>query len=166
MRTWREVRNFTSQKFRLTPDSVPPQLPTSRAWRSAHISEVAGVTFSDSDSAPVPKFFNPGPAILQIWESNSCSDSGYNHPSNHYLPITTAQTPATAELEKWLRIRVRFFTNFWLWVRTRSERKTQNAGGVDSGTPGPVSSEISDFTPCTHAQSDILHTKYAHKTYY
>jgi len=30
--------------------------------------EVVGVTFSDSDSAPVPKFFNPdpGPAILQI----------------------------------------------------------------------------------------------------
>jgi len=29
----------------------------------------------------------------------------------------------------------------------------------------PVSSEISDFTPCTHAQSDILRIKYAEKTY-
>ena len=28
----------------------------------------------------------------------------------------------------------------------------------------PVSSEISDFTPCTHAQSNILRTKYADKT--
>ena len=28
----------------------------------------------------------------------------------------------------------------------------------------PVSSEISDFTPCTHAQSNILHTKYVDKT--
>jgi len=28
----------------------------------------------------------------------------------------------------------------------------------------PVSSEISDFTPCTHAQSTILHIKYAEKT--
>jgi len=28
--------------------------------------EVAGVIFSDSDSAPVPKFLNPGPAIFQI----------------------------------------------------------------------------------------------------
>jgi len=27
----------------------------------------------------------------------------------------------------------------------------------------PVSSEISDFTPCTHAQSNILHTKYVEK---
>jgi len=26
--------------------------------------EVAGVTFSEPDSAPVPKFLNPGPAIL------------------------------------------------------------------------------------------------------
>ena len=37
-----------------------------------------GVTFLDSDSAPVLKFFNPdtGPEISRIWESDSCSDSG------------------------------------------------------------------------------------------
>jgi len=37
--------------------------------RSAtRLPEVAGVTFSDSESAPVPKFLNPdpGPAIFQI----------------------------------------------------------------------------------------------------
>jgi len=28
----------------------------------------------------------------------------------------------------------------------------------------PVSSEISDFTPSTHAQSNVLHTKYTDKT--
>ena len=28
----------------------------------------------------------------------------------------------------------------------------------------PVSNEISDFTPCAHAQSNILHIKYAEKT--
>jgi len=28
----------------------------------------------------------------------------------------------------------------------------------------PVSSEISDITPCSHAQSNILHTKCADKT--
>jgi len=27
-------------------------------------AEVAGVTFSDSDSAPVPKFLNPDPEIF------------------------------------------------------------------------------------------------------
>ena len=37
-------------------------------------SDVARVAFSDSDSAPVPKFLNPSLAIFQIWESDSCSD--------------------------------------------------------------------------------------------
>jgi len=30
----------------------------------------------------------------------------------------------------------------------------------------PVSSETSDFRPCTHAQSKLLHTKYADETDY
>jgi len=50
--------------------------------------EVAGVTFSDSDSAPVPKFLNRDPAILQMWESDSCWDSVYNHRSNRNLQLT------------------------------------------------------------------------------
>ena len=29
----------------------------------------------DSDSGSVPKFLNPGPAIFQIWESDSCSNA-------------------------------------------------------------------------------------------
>ena len=33
----------------------------------------------------------------------------------------TTQTPATAEMEKWLRIR--FFTNFWLQDRIRVWKK-------------------------------------------
>jgi len=48
---------------------------------------VAGVTFSDSDSAPVSKFLNQGPAIFQIWESDSCSDCGCNHRFNRNLPM-------------------------------------------------------------------------------
>jgi len=45
--------------------------------------------FSDSHSAPVSKFLNPvpAPAIFQIWESDSCSDSGYTHQSNLNLPM-------------------------------------------------------------------------------
>ena len=106
------------------------------------LSEVARVTFSDSDSAPVPKFLNPGPAIFQIWESDSCSDSGYNHQSNLNLPMfkMTTQTPASAEIEKWLRIRVRLFPNFLLRVWIRFEGKTQNPTGVNSGCPDPVPS--------------------------
>ena len=41
--------------------------------------EVAILTFSDSDSALVPKFLNPDPDLgskfFQIWESDSCSNS-------------------------------------------------------------------------------------------
>jgi len=47
--------------------------------------------------------------------------------------MKTRQTPAAAENEKLLLIRVQFFTNFWLRVR----KKTQNPVGVDSGTPDP-----------------------------
>jgi len=54
----------------------------------------------------------------------------------------TTQIPATPEIEKWLLIWFRFFINFY--SGSRSERKTQNPAGVDSGNPDPVSSEISD----------------------
>jgi len=33
----------------------------------------------------------------------------------------TAQTPATAEMEKWLRVLVRFFTCFWPRIRVRKK---------------------------------------------
>jgi len=46
----------------------------------------------------------------------------------------TAHTPATAEMEKWLRIRVRFSQIF----DSGSERKTQNPARVDSGNADPV----------------------------
>jgi len=50
-------------------------------------SEVPGVTFTDSDSAPVPKCLNPGPAILQLRQSASFSNYGGNHRSNRNFPM-------------------------------------------------------------------------------
>ena len=35
----------------------------------------------------------------------------------------TMQTPATAEIETWLRIQVPFFTNYWLRVRKHAETR-------------------------------------------
>jgi len=35
----------------------------------------------------------------------------------------TAQTPATAEIENWLRFRLRFFIKFWLRPRNRCQVK-------------------------------------------
>jgi len=55
----------------------------------------------------------------------------------------TTQTPATAKLEKWLRIRNQFFTNYWLWVCIRIQKKNAEScrsrmrhsrSGTTSGT--------------------------------
>jgi len=92
---------------------------------------MAGVTFSDSDAAPVPTFLNPdqGPKVFQIWKSDSCSDSGY-HRSKRNLPIFL--------LKKWPR---RFllcqnlkvtpdpgpdFTNFRLRLRKKNAESCQS----------------------------------------
>ena len=42
--------------------------------RNTHLPELAVVTFSDSDYAPVLKFLNPHPALnfYQVWESDPC----------------------------------------------------------------------------------------------
>jgi len=51
-------------------------------WTLVDIGQkTAGVTFSDFDSAPVPKFLIPAPKMFQIWESDSCLNTG-NHRCN------------------------------------------------------------------------------------
>jgi len=108
-------------------------------------SEVAGVTFSDSDSTPVPKFLNPGPdpgpEIFLILESESCSESDYNHRSNRNLPRFLLKICPHRLL---LLPRLKsdsgpgpFFSKIFDSL-SGSERKTQNPAGVDSGTPDPV----------------------------
>jgi len=44
------------------------------------------------------------------------------------------------------------------------KRYTQNGDDTGSHFYDPVSGDISHFTPCAHAQSDIKHIKYAQKT--
>ena len=102
---------------------------------------MAGVTFSDSDSAPVPKFLNPGPdlAIFQIWESDSCSDSGYNHRSTGNLPMFLSKKwlHRLLLLPKWKSDSGSgsvFSQIFDSGSGSGSERKTQNPSWVDSGT--------------------------------
>jgi len=50
----------------------------------------------------------------------------------------TTQTPAAAEMEKWLRSGSSFSQFFDSGSRSGSERKTQNPAAVDSGSPDPV----------------------------
>ena len=48
-------------------------------------------------------------------------------------------------------------------------KATDHSSAIDGGIhtlTAPVSSEISDFTPCSNAQSNILHIKYAGKSDY
>jgi len=66
----------------------------------------------------------------------------------------------------WQR-KFKFIESYYL-APVKTEKKNIPAPGLfflKIPTPGPalapVSSEISDFTPCAHAQSDILHIKYA-----
>jgi len=107
------------------------------------LPEVTGITFSDSDYTPVPKFFNLGPdprsKIFQIWESDSCSDSGCIRCTRN-LPMFL--------LKKWQRSLLLLLklksgsgsgSGFQQIVDSGpgSERKMRNPAGVESGTPDP-----------------------------
>ena len=85
-----------------------------------------GVTFSDSDSVPVPKFLNPGPvpgpANPQTWESDSCSDSGYNHRSNRNLPTCLPKKlPHSSDVVE----TVTFETETETWLKFWHETETE-----------------------------------------
>jgi len=105
--------------------------------------EVAGVTFSDCDSAPVPKFLNPcpDPVIFQIWESDSCSDSGYSHQSkrNSLVFLLKKWPHRFLPLPKW-KSDSGSGSGFSKIFDSGSgpERKTHNPSGVDSRTPQSV----------------------------
>jgi len=69
-------------------------------------AEVAGVTFSDSNSAPVPKFLNtdPDPEIFLKFENPTPVQTPATVDPTGNLSVFTyernTQTPATAEIEK------------------------------------------------------------------
>ena len=111
----------------VTPHSTI--LSVVRMLQLRFISEVAEVIFSDYDSAPVPKFSNRGPdpglAILKIWESDYCSDSGYNHHPTVIYPCFYLRHDHTDSCYcrngKVTPDPGRFFTHFWLRVRIRKK---------------------------------------------
>jgi len=66
-----QTSNIKKNSENIKPDIITSKgAPLILPGRSPYQAEVAGVTFSDSDSAPVPKFLNlrpdPDPAIIQI----------------------------------------------------------------------------------------------------
>jgi len=77
-----------------------------------------------------------GPAILQILESDSCSDSGYNRRSNRNLPMFLPKKwPHRLLPPKWKSDAGSCFSQIF---DSGSETKTQKPAGVDSGNPDPV----------------------------
>jgi len=54
----------------------------------------------------------------------------------------------------------------WTPVGVLTIFENRSRAGVDFFKERPVSSEISDFTPCMHEKGNILHTKYVDKTDY
>ena len=80
-------------------------------------SEVAGVTFSDTDSAPLPKFLK----FLQIWESDSCSNSS-NQRCNRKSAMFIFKHPYTERLKMLqagqLEISLQFF-----WLARRGDMR-------------------------------------------
>ena len=138
----------------LTSDPGPKEkrriLPESTAALRIHgylcqLPEVAGVIFSDSNSALFSKFWNPGPdpvsAIFQIWESDSCSDSSYNHQSNLNLPMFLLKKwPHRLLLLPKLKSDSESGPGFSQILTPGLKEKTHNPAGVDSGTgSGPTS---------------------------
>jgi len=109
-------------------------------------AEVAVVTFSVFDSAPVPKLLNiaTGPSLqnFQTWESDSCSDSGYHRCNRNsamfLLVICHIWKPGRLLLLKMKTGSGSSLSQiFDFGSGTGSERKTQDPAGVDSGTPDP-----------------------------
>jgi len=54
----------------------------------------------------------------------------------------TTQTPTIAEIEKWLRIRVRFFLIFWLRVRVRRKNAESCRSRLLYSGSGPTSASL------------------------
>ena len=133
-----KMHGTTRHQTICTVKSHSRPLATLKIWYYC-VSEVAGVAFSDSDFAPVPKFLNPGPdpAIFQIWKSDSCSNSGYNHRSNRNLPKPPHRLLLLLKLKSDSGSGSAFSQIFDSGSGSGSERKTQNPTGVDSGTPDP-----------------------------
>ena len=117
-------------------------VPTPKSCSTAQCSpEVAAVIFLHFDSAPVPKFLNSdgGSGIFQNWESDSCLDSGYHRPNRNLPMFLLEKWPRRLLLLPKLKSGSGSRTGFpqIFYSGARSDRKTQNPAGVDSGTSDP-----------------------------
>ena len=124
--------------------------------------------FPDSDSSPVPKFLNPAPKIFK-----------FDNP-------TPVQTPATiidptiiypcfylryghtdsCYCRNWKVAPGPVFHKFLTPCPKEKRRILPESTPALRCQAKFLTCEISDFMPCAHAQSNIVHIKYAEKTDY
>jgi len=133
-----------SQKFWLTPDM---SLEIFQLWESYSCSDGYQRWPQSLFQTPTPflfqNFWIPArilPAISQICKSDSCSDPGYNHRSNHNLPMFLLK-----KLPHRLLLLPKLKSDSWsgsgfsqnFVSASGYERKTPNPVGVDCGTADP-----------------------------
>jgi len=103
--------------------------------RGAHI-----ITFSDSESTSVPKVLNPDPGkkIFQIWESDSCSDSGCHRCNRNstMLLLEKCHIRKPHRLLLLLKMKSDSGSGFSQIFDSGagSERKTQDPSAINSGS--------------------------------
>jgi len=86
----------------------------------------------------------PTPKNVQIWESDSCSDSGY-HRCNRHSAMFILRICHIWKPSRFLLLKMKsdsesgsgFSQIFDFGSGAGTERKTQDPAGVDSGTPDP-----------------------------
>jgi len=99
-----------------------------KTLRQCFVAEVAGVTFSDSDYAPVPKFLNPGPEIFK-----------FENP----IPVPTQATIDATEIQQCLNLSSDIYKDS---CYCRKWKMTPDPGAFFSQNPGPFFHKRSVFS--------------------
>ena len=94
-----------------------------KTLRQCFVAEVAGVTFSDSDYARVPKFLNPGPEIFK-----------FENP----IPVPTQATIDATEIQNFLNLSSDIYEDS---CYCRKWKMTPDPGAFFSQNPGPFFSQ-------------------------
>jgi len=109
-------------------------------YNRTRMTEMGEASFSDYDSASLPKFLKPHPGqkSFQIWESDSCLNSG-NHRFNRNPAmfcwsndIYTNHADSCYCWKKWHGFRVQFFTNIWVQIRVRKKPRIHSGSVTTS----------------------------------
>jgi len=141
-------------------------------------TEVAGVTFSDSDSAPVPKFLNPGPAFFKFENPTPvktlatiinailiypCFYLRNGHTDSCYCRNWKV-TPDPVFSNYWIRDRIRVRKKYAESCRSRLRIRSHLCGKTISEELETLLNKKITLQRQTHSQNKKQITNTAHKT--